>query len=230
MAKSEERIRACALRRSGRSVKEIAKVLGVSSGSVSKWTCDIALTEAQRLRLRERQIAAGHKGRMMGAESNRKKKLGRIAAAETLATSDIKRLSRESLFFIGLGLYWGEGVKVLSSSLAISNSDPRVIQLMVRWFSECFDVEVSRFMPRIFISEVHRDREGILLNFWSRTLGIPISQFKKTVFLNKGKKVYENHDLYYGVLALRVAKGGDIRYRILAQIDRAAKLALQKPA
>lgn len=225
MSKSAERIQARILRKKGESVKEIAKKLDVSSGSVSIWTQDLVLTEVQQKFLRERQIAAGHKGRMMGAETNREKKRVRISVAKEQAVIDIEKLSKESLFYIGLGLYWGEGVKTTSGSLAISNSDPRVIQLMVRWFSECFDVEKTSFMPRVFISDIHRDREEVITKFWVKTLGIPRAQFKNMIFLNKGKKVYENRDVYYGVLALRVAKGGDIRYRILAQIDRVAQLA-----
>jgi hypothetical protein len=207
-------------------VKEIARILGVSSGSVSKWTVDMPLTDSQRNSLRERQIAAGHRGRMIGAEMNREKKLTRIRLAKEDAASRFENISADQLFYMGLGLYWGEGVKAEScSSLSMINSDPRVIQLMVRWFEECFGLERDRFMPRVFISDTHRDREEIITDFWVETLNIPRSQFKKMIFLNKGKKIYENRDMYYGVLALRVSKGIDIRRRILAYIDRIAHVA-----
>lgn len=225
MAKSKERLEACALRRKGHSVKEIAKMLCVSSGSVSIWTRDVSLTDAQRKRLREQQIAAGHRGRMMGAEANKEKKATQIRLAEREAFEKLTSLSNQSLFHIGLGLYWGEGVKAGNGSLAVSNSDPRVITLMIRWFSECFDIEIERFMPRVFISDVHREREEIILTYWAKTLSLPRSQFRKTVFLDRGKKIYENHDMYYGVLALRVSKGGDCKYKILAQIKRIAELS-----
>lgn len=39
-----------------------------------------------------------------------------------------------------------------------------------------------------------------------------------------GKKIYENRNVYYGVLALRVSKGGDLKYKILATIDQSAKV------
>ncbi len=229
MAKSLERIRARELRRKGESVKEIARLLGVSSGTVSIWTRDVPLTAAQRAHLRERQIAAGHKGRMMGAEANKEKKAARIRIAESEAREAIRSLSPEQLFFVGLGLYWGEGAKAeSSSSLAVVNSDPRVIVLMIRWFLECYGVERERFMPRVFISDTHRDREEIITEYWATTLAIPRSQFRKMIFLDKGKKIYENRDMYYGVLALRVSKGKDIRYKILAQIARIAEVGMQE--
>lgn len=225
MAKSLERIQACALRRNGESVKEIAKILGVSRSIASIWTRDIELTEEQRAYLRVRQIAAGHGGRMMGAEANREKKRLQLRAAKQDADADIGDFPERALFFTGLGLYWGEGVKASNGSTAVSNSDPRVIQVMMRWFTECLGVERERFMPRVFISDIHRDREQVLLEYWAKVLNLPHGQFKKTIFLNNGKKIYENRDMYYGVLALRISKGTNIKYRILAQIDRLAEVS-----
>lgn len=225
MAKSLERMEACKLRKQGKSVKEIAKILSVSSGSVSIWTRDIELTQAQRNYLQERQIVSGHKGRMLGAESNREKKRARLQEAESDAKKEIVALSKEALFYIGLGLYWGEGVKASDGTLAVTNSDARVIQLMIRWLTECFCVERERISARVYISDLHRDREEIITRYWMRTLHLPRAQFKKMIFLNKGKKIYENHNMYYGVLTLRIARGSGIQYRILAQIARVAEVS-----
>lgn len=220
MAKSLERIRACELRREGRSVKEIAGLLNVSRASASIWIRDIELTEAQRNFLRERQIASGHRGRMIGAEMNREKKRERIRSAQQQAISDIGDFSPSSLFFTGLGLYWGEGSKAGKGNAMISNSDPRVILVSIRWFTECLGVERSRFRPRIAINHLHKDRVDIVEEFWSKTLNLPLEQFSKTILLpQKNVKVYENHDVYYGVMALRVARSADIKYRILGQIN-----------
>lgn len=225
MAKSLERIQATRLRRSGKSVKEIAKELGVSPGSVSIWTRDIVLTESQRKFLQDRQIASGHKGRMMGTEANRKKKKIRISIAKAEAEEKIKNVSKQNLFWTGLGLYWGEGVKASTSSTAVVNSDPRIIKMMIRWFIECWNVDRKRLQPRVYISDLHKDREEEITQYWVKTLGLPRTQFRKMVFLNKGKKIYENRNVYYGVLTLRIEKGGDLKYKILACIERASESA-----
>ncbi len=225
MAKSRERIEACKLRAQGKSVKEIAKQLGVSCGSVSVWTRDIELTQDQRTYLKERQIVSGMRGRMMGAESNKEKKRARLQLAEEQAIEEIKLLAKNELFYIGLGLYWGEGVKASDGTLAVTNSDPRVIQLMIRWFRECFGVETERVTVRVYISDLHREREEAITQYWVRTLNLPRRNFKKMIFLNKGKKIYENHNMYYGVLTLRVARGSGIQYKILAQIARVAEVS-----
>ena len=44
------------------------------------------------------------------------------------------------------------------------------------------------------------------------------------IFLPKGKKIYENHNMYYGVVTLRVARGSGPQYKVMAQIDRIAEL------
>lgn len=80
-------------------------------------------------------------------------------------------------------------------------------------------------MPRIFINDIHRDREEVITAFWSNVLNIPRAQFKRMVFLPRGKKIYENRDIYYGVLALRVSEGSEIRTKILAYIERVSEVS-----
>ena len=155
MSKSDLKLRALALRRVGTSVKDIARELGVSRGSVSVWIRDVVLTPLQNKKLNEQRINAGHKGRMLGAQMNKRKKQERIALAEREASNAIKKLPKNDLFLIGLGLYWGEGVKASQSSTAVINSDPRIIKLMIRWFIECWGLGKERFQPRVFISDTH---------------------------------------------------------------------------
>lgn len=226
MARFAEKIQAIRLRRKGESVKDIASELGVGKSTVSLWVRDIVLTETQKTRLRERMISGGHKGRMLGALANKEKKLRRIEFASDQAKRRMTLLKKNELFFVGLGLYWGEGVKSESGGFAIVNSDPRVIQIMIRWFTDCFGVDASRFRPRIFINELHRDRERKLIRFWSEKTEVPQSQFAKTVFIPRGKKVYENRETYYGVMALHVSKGRDLRYQVLAYIGRLAEIGI----
>jgi hypothetical protein len=220
MAKFQERIKARQLRKRGRSVKSIAEELGVSKGSASTWCRDIELTEKQKNRLMKNAIVAGHKGRMIGAEMNRKKKEARIAFHKKSGEKDIGKITRRDLLMVGVALYWGEGVKSHKSALAFVNSDPDTILFMYKWFKEIFDVKMDDFRPRVFINEIHKPRIKKVLNFWSDLLELPIEQFGNPVLLKmKQKKVYENHDKYYGVLSLGVRKGSDLKYRILGLIN-----------
>jgi transposase len=173
MAKPEKKQEAFRLHREGVGIKEIAMCLNVSRGSVGMWVRDLELTRSQQSALREKQIAAGLSGRLKGAESNKQKRLDTVRHAQIIAEERITSLSKEALFYLGLGLYWGEGSKTSTSGLGVTNSDFRVIQIMTRWFSECFSIEPERFQPRVFISDTHRDREEIITSFWEDSLGIP---------------------------------------------------------
>lgn len=164
---------------------------------------------------------------MLGTEMNKKKKSDVIERARQEAEAKFQSISREELFMLGLGLYWGEGTKASDGTVAIVNSDPRIIQLMIRWFKECWDIDSDRFQPRVFISDTHRDREEVITRFWAKALGIPRRQFRRMIFLNKGKKIYENRNVYYGVLTLRIAKGSRLRHRILADIAQIANLGIK---
>lgn len=218
MAKSKEKLKALKMRRTGRSVKDIARSLGVSKSSVSVWCRDIELTKTQRDRLTREQIKSGHKGRIIGANMNRQKRLDNIARQEKIAQKMIGKLTKRDKFMLGIALYWGEGVRASGTQTAIANSDPSTILFARDWFEQ-LGVARGMFRPYVFISEHHKPRAGKVLQFWSDLLDIPKDQFAKMVFLKgRPKKIYENHDSYYGVLSLRVRKCADLKYSILGLI------------
>lgn len=218
MAKTEEKFLALKLRRQGVSMNAIAAQLGVSKGTVSIWCRDVQLTVAQREKLTRLQIKAGHKGRIMGAESNRRKKIENISKQEEIAHKLVGKVTRRDKLMLGIGLYWGEGVKSVTGSTALVNSDPSVILFARDWFEQ-LGVKRSEFNPYIYVSEIHKPREQILLKFWSNFLDIPKDQFNRVIFLEgRPKKKYENYDSYYGVLALRVSRSTTLKYKILGLI------------
>lgn len=219
MAKSKERLAAVILRRKGASIKEIAKILNVSRGSVSVWCKEVKLTEKQIEKLREKQIAAGHKGRLMGVEANKQKKLSEVSKQLVEAKKLVGRLSARDRLMLGIGLYWGEGVKVDTSATALVNSSPDILLFAKEWFLN-LGVDVKDLNPYIYISESHKLRESKILFYWSHLLGLPKSQFHKITYI-KGvrKKLYENHDSYYGIVALRVRKGTSLKYKIRGLIE-----------
>ena len=220
MSKFDIKMRALELRRKGVSIKSIAEKLGVSKGTSSVWCRDVVLTKEQEKNLKEGMIRAGHKGRMLGAEMNKKKKTDAIAFYRKSGKNDIESLSKRELFLTGVALYWAEGVKAQQTRLAFVNSDAKLILFMYRWFGVCLHVKPEEFAPRIFINEIHKKREKILVEHWSSLLQLPKEQFGNVVFLKmKQKKVYENYDSYFGVLSLGVSKSTHLKYKILGLIE-----------
>ena len=81
MAKSELKIKARKLRTFGKSIKDIALMVGVSQSTVSLWCRDISLTDHQLRRIlggKEYLIA---QGRLKGANFQRMKRVNAIKTA-----------------------------------------------------------------------------------------------------------------------------------------------------
>lgn len=219
MAKFEKRLKAIKLRREGLSIKTIAENLSVSKGTASVWCRNIQLTKKQKEKLKSNMIKAGHKGRMIGAEMNHKKKLDIIAFFEKSGKKDIGKLSQRDLLIAGIALYWAEGSKSEKSHLSLINSDPNMITFAYKWFRKSLGVKKNEFMPRIFINQMHRPRIDSILKYWAALLDLPKEQFGNPVFLKiKQKKVYDNYDSYNGILALRIKNGTNLKYKILGLI------------
>lgn len=219
MSLFDKKLRAHKLRREGKSIKDIATALSISRSTASVWCQEIVLTKTQQEKLFKKQVEAGHLGRMRGAEVNRNRKLENIATQEYIAREMVGKISERDRLMLGIGLYWGEGVKASGSGGAsLVNSDPAIVLCARDWF-ERLGVKREDFSPYIFISDTHKSREEELYTFWSKYLSIPRSQFHKVVFLKgRRKKVYENHNSYYGILTLRVRKSMSLKYMILGLI------------
>ena len=220
MAKFEKRIVARKFRKEGVSIGDIANKLEVSKSSVCLWCQDIELTKDQVQFLKEKVKKLNLCGRMKGAELNRQGRLDRIEIARVCSKKQLGKLSKRDLLIAGLALYWAEGSKSRFSRLAFTNSDPTMIKIILNFFNDIYKVGKERITARVSINEIHRPREEKVLIFWSKFLGLPMRQFRKTSFIKtKVKKVYENHDNYFGTLSVRIEKSNEIWYKILTGID-----------
>jgi len=74
MAKFKEKNKAIQLRKSGKSIGEIANQLNVSKSVVSLWCRDIALTKKQIDALHKKMMVGSYKGRMIYLERIRKRR------------------------------------------------------------------------------------------------------------------------------------------------------------
>ncbi len=219
MAKFEKREAAHMLRKKGKSIGEIAQELGVSKSSVSVWCRDVALTIAQKERLNKNSFTAGNKGRMLGAEMNRQKRINSLRSFEVSGREEIGKLSNRDLTMLATALFWAEGAKTGSRFIFI-NSDPDMILIMVRYLIEVLKVEPLRISATVQINRVHEYRIDSVRQFWSSILKLPKERFGETYYVEAiPKKKYENHDSYNGILRLRVNNGASLQYKLLGYIS-----------
>lgn len=219
MAKFKEKIRAQKLRKQGKSIKEIAKKLEISKGTVSIWCRDIQLTSNQIMRLNERQIRGRYKGIIKGAKIQRERYLKKVRTIKKQAYKEIDKLSKRDLFIAGLGLYWGEGSKT-GCLVRFYNSDPRIIYFMMKWFREIFHIPTERFAMFININKIHKKRLDDIKEYWSKLTKVPIRQFRNpTLIKTKSKKVYANFNEHFGTLSIRIRKSSELFYKIQGYIE-----------
>lgn len=219
MAKYDLRLQARVLRKEGRSIKEIAKLLGVARSTSSVWCDDIFLTNKQRKLLAGKMGQAAYIGRLKGAETNRLKKEIVIKKYLEEGLNFFEDLTPRELLIAGLCLYWAEGSKG-RGKFSLTNSDPQMIAFYVKWLTVALAIPLGELHPRVFINAIHEPRLKIITQFWASIINIPVSQFANPVLLrDRPKKIYDNHETYYGVLALEVRRGSNYRYKVLGLIE-----------
>lgn len=219
MAKYELRIKARNMRQKGESVKDIAKKLAVSKGTVSLWVRDIILSVEQMEKLKQKSIKGGELGRLKGSLMQKERRLRMIEEEKKSGIIRVGELTNRELLLTGVALYWAEGSKKRRVS-SVCNSDPRLINFMIGWLKKCFDIKSEELAVNVGINEIHKAREGVVKKYWSKIAGIPLSQFRKTSFKkSKVNKVYENYNDHYGTFNVKVLKSAKIYYKIMGLIE-----------
>jgi len=226
MAKYQLRIRARELRRRGGSINVIAKSLGVSKSSVSLWARDIALSRKQLEQLKRRELTGAEKGRIKAAKLKREATKRKQQVAYQQGLDCLDTLSKRDLLILGISLYWAEGSKK-DNRIRFCNSDVRMIKIFMLWLKTLFSVVEEDLSIKVGINELHRKREPEVKRYWSKQVGIPLNQFRKTSFKKvKNKKIYENSDKHYGTLNIELLKPGEKRYKIYGLVEALANMAV----
>ncbi len=198
--KRTERDAALKLRRQGKSLGEIAVALGVAKGSVSVWVRDVPLTPRQRGLLTARGFSVDAVEKRRTARIRNTKERHQVVIDR--AKADISSLSRHELLLIGAALYWGEGSKKNRNMASIANSDPLLIRLMMRFFSEVCGVPKDKFRGHIHTYS-HQNAKAAE-EYWSMVSGISRSQFYKTYSKPSRVSLGKKDSLPFGTLQIYV--------------------------
>lgn len=192
--KIEEKERARALRKDGKSINQIIKETGFSKASVSVWVRDIVLTPEQKNQISER-------GRSV--ESVERRRISRLFNAQSSrqiiinkAKEDFTNISLDQLKLIGIILYLGEGGKTNRSMARVANSDPLVIKIMMKFFRKICKVPDNKFRAAIHTFQ-HANVEETE-KYWSEISGIPRSQFFKTYIKPSALSLQKRNTLPFG--------------------------------
>ena len=109
-------------------MKEIARIVGVSVGSVSLWVRDVPLTPAQEAALDARNPVRN--GQRRGTVNNSKRCREIRVAAQEIGREHVR--AGDTTFIAGCVLYWAEGSK-RRNSLTLTNADPDLVEVFLRF-------------------------------------------------------------------------------------------------
>ena len=191
-------------------LRQIASALGVSVGSVSSWTRDIAISPAQQERnLREAGQARGRAWR----ERNRERRLsyqdeGRIRAR-----------GRDPLHLAGCMLYWAEGAKS-RYQVKFTNSDLEMVRVFCDFLRARFGVKPERLSVRLNVYTNNGYTLEEIETRWLEGLDLPKSCLRgHTLDYLPSSSSGKKRSLPYGVCTVAVRRSINIVQHIYGAIQ-----------
>jgi hypothetical protein len=215
-SKFEERDKAQELRRQGLSFREIRKVVPVSKSSLSAWLRLLPLTVEQEKQLEDRAKKNVDKGRERAALSNRKKRIAREDIAKGEAGVIFEKFKNDPRFILGVSLYWAEGAK-RTSTFCFVNSDVSMVKFMIFWLDKYLGIPKEKVFLRLHTHEDFKSENYEL--FWSKSLQVPMSQFRKTSYKPNKHGVFKKNPDYKGCMRLDVGGGMPMLRKVLFLIE-----------
>ncbi len=189
--KLAEKQQAIKLREKGCSFSEISNQLKVSKSTVSVWVSHVALS------LRAKKILESKftKGQLASQETCKKLMKEKELKASEFAHVVLRSLDfgKSSLLLLCAMIYWCEGTKSTHDPVVFMNSDPQLMATFLKLFRTSFKLDEKKFRVCVHLHEYHKKEKQ--LNFWSKTLTIPRSQFFKPYQkVNSGKYKKEGYE------------------------------------
>jgi hypothetical protein len=129
-----------------------------------------------------------------------------------------RTVEEHKLLSLGLGLYWGEGTKASPSTIRLGNSDPRLVQVFMKFLIKIFGVKRGdlHFGLQIFTDIDPQEA----LDFWVKMLKVNKAQFQKPVVTISGSIGTYRKKSQYGVVTLHYnnKKARDLLMGMLADV------------
>jgi len=191
MARFRDHEKALILRKQGMSYSQIKKILKISKSTLSLWLGHYPLSKQRIRELRDRNEQRIEKYR----ETRRRKKEERLEQFYKEEKKLVFPLSKRESFLAGLFLYWGEGSKSHPAELSISNNDPSIAKFFINWLTRSLSIPREKIKIQLHLYTDMDIKKKV--NFWSKTLNIPLVQFTKP-YIKKTSSIRMSHKGGFG--------------------------------
>ena len=213
--KIAEKSKARELRKKGYSVRQIEEKLSVSRSSVSLWCRDIILADDLVDKLYLNKKTGALKGSYVASQNKIKARKQAEKRFIERGKKTVGLLSNRDLFISGIALYAAEGEKT-GGTMGLSNSDPRIIKLFLKWLRQFFEVPEEKLRASLYL---HDNLDELAAKkYWSKITKVPLTQFCKTFVVKNKYNSFRHSKHVNGVLRVRVSDINLLR-QILGYID-----------
>lgn len=194
------KLTAVTLRKSGLSIKEIEKRLGIPRSTLSGWFKTVKMDDTHIARLQKNKEDGWAKARVNAHTWHKAQKAVRIANAEAEAQLVMNRLeiNNDILDLAFAMLYLGEGAK--NGGTVIASSDPKILRFVLAVLEKVY--KINRCKIRCELHLRMDQKENSLKLHWSNELRIPLENFGYTAF-DKRSEGRPTYDHYKGVCVLQ---------------------------
>lgn len=196
------------MRRKGYSYNAIAAEFGIAKSTLHEWFGGTSWSERVRRRLIKKSQRLSIKSMRVLARVQKAKWEAWREGYRTEAREKFNQLATNPLFIAGLMLYWGEGDSKSPHLVRLTNTDPRMVKLFVRFLAGCCAVPRERITANLILyPDLHNERE---LDFWSRRVGLPLSQFRKSQVIQSRnfQGLHPSKRLEHGICLVTVCSRG----------------------
>ncbi|MEK7108978.1 MAG: hypothetical protein AAB919_00895 [Patescibacteria group bacterium] len=210
--------------RLGKTYAQVHTDLAIPKSTLSVW-----VGKTGKKPDRARQLAHLNTARLASSIVLRRNKELRIAnaafAATQLASLVLINKAEVGKSLLAM-LYWAEGGKQ-DGNMKFTNTDPTLVALFIALLRKQYPVDESRFHVALQLHSYHRSKDE--LDFWSKTLNIPVSQFWKIYRKPRGgKKTYRRNS--HGICNVHYGSSYIQRELIALGLRLASRMRLENAA
>lgn len=213
---------AIALRRQGKSYRQIKEKLGVPKSTLATWLSGEKWSQ-EVARVLSEQAKAQNGVRMRALDKIRGEHLARVyEEARAEATHEFEDLKYHPLFIAALMLYWGEGDRVSVHGVRLGNTDPKMLRVFFLFLRDICQIPPERIKAAVLIYPDLNEQE--CRSFWANEIGIPEFQFQKVITI-KGR--HKSKRLAHGVCTV-VVTSRYLKEKMLIWLDLFAQELVSK--
>ena len=187
------------LRKQGKSYTEISFKTGITKSTLSNWFSKKSWSNEVKSNLNNSRLKTAKKNLTAANLARIKIQRERREHYTKEAQLEFKELTKDPLFLVGLGIYWGEGDKTNNGRVAVINTDPELLLIVTNFYRRCLGISNNNLRIGLFIYEDINQETAI--KFWSEKLKIPRSQFIKIQILKSRSQLTKNKSKY-GICSL----------------------------